>query len=360
MVECVHRAEGCMYTCQRQHLAKHLLDSCAYRKVREEDEDSIPSKDALSHTHESHNNDDTQEAVNKNYVTLISKSSNLSHQGRSSATETQHPRNQTSTSVSCAPAAALESTRIGPPLINHSAPDSSDPRLAALTEQNIILRQRVEGLEGLLHGVNREMAVVKRALGPWYRPGDGIAVAVPASYYSAELPAGVQPFSASSSNGSTFSASSPEVTTSPGASSAYRHSYPPVSSPGVTIPSVHSLAPFFPPDSAEYETAQGTDPTRSYRTSSNVDPYAIGSGAFHPNHVHAYSPMIAPLNLSTTLEGSLHGLRESVVGLAASVDSMGRRHEIALTNETARMAEEVGGLRAGLHGLRMQVGSFLG
>jgi hypothetical protein len=35
---------------------------------------------------------------------------------------------------------------------------------------------------------------------------------------------------------------------------------------------------------------------------------------------------------------------------------MGRRHEIALSNETARMAEEVGGLRAGLHGLRMQVG----
>jgi len=69
--------------------------------------------------------------------------------------------------------------------------------------------------------------------------------------------------------------------------------------------------------------------------------------------------MIAPLNLSTTLEGSFHGLRESVVGLAASVDSMGRRHEIALTNETARMAEEVGGLRAGLHGLRMQIHAIM-
>ena len=255
--------------------------------------------------------------------------------------------------------ASQESTPFGPPSTSHSTPDTSDPRLAALLEQNIILRQRVEGLEGLLHGVNREMAAVKRALGPWYRPGDGITTAAPASYYSAELPVGVQPFSASSSNRSTtFSASAPEITR-PEASSAYRHSYPPIPSPGVTIPSVDSLAPFFPPDSAESGTARGPATTRSHRASSNVDPYAIESRSFHPSHVHAHSPMIAPLNLSTTLEGSLHGLRESVVGLAASVDSMGRRHEIALTNETARMGEEVGGLRAGLHGLRMQVGSLL-
>lgn len=200
------------------------------------------------------------------------------------------------------------------------------------------------------------MVAVKRALGPWYRPGDGIGMGA-AGYYSVELPVGVQPFTASSSNGSTSSASSPE-TTRPETTSAHHHSYPPISSPNVAIPSVDSLAPFFPPVSEEFETVRGRAPTLSHRTSSNIDPHAIGSGSFHPSHAHAHSPMIAPLNLSTTLEGSLHGLRESVVGLAASVDSMGRRHEIALTNETARMAEEVGGLRAGLHGLRMQVGYF--
>lgn len=194
-----------------------------------------------------------------------------------------------------------------------------------------------------MHSFKREMVTVKRALGPWYRPADG--------YYSVELPVGVQPFSASSSSRSS-SVSSPEASTVPEIGSTYRSAYPPISSSAVVRPTVDSLAPFFPPDSDDIESVRGPAPTRSQRSSSTTDPL----GTFHPRHAHGQSLMIAPLNLSTTLESSLHGLRESVVGLAASVDSMGRRHEIALTNETARMAEEVGGLRAGLHGLRMQVG----
>lgn len=58
MVECVHRAEGCMYTCQRQHLANHLLDLCPYREVQEEDEEFMLPKDDSSYTHEKHNDDD--------------------------------------------------------------------------------------------------------------------------------------------------------------------------------------------------------------------------------------------------------------------------------------------------------------
>lgn len=64
---------------------------------------------------------------------------------------------------------------------------------------------------------------------------------------------------------------------------------------------------------------------------------------------------IAPLNLTTSLEGSLAGLRESLVTVAASVDSMGRRNEIALSNEVMRLGEEIMSLRANVHGLRMQV-----
>jgi hypothetical protein len=271
------------------------------------------------------------------------------HQNRSGPTGTQQSRESPSISVQV-------TSQECPPTVPHSAsrstPDTPGPSFAALAEQNIILRKRVEGLEGALHGFKREMVAIKRALGPWYQPGDGIGMGA-GGYYSVELPVGVQPFSASSSNGSS-SSSSPETSTRPEVTSAYRQSYPSISSPAVGIPSVDSLAPFFPSDSEEFETVRGS--ARSHRASSNIDPHAIGS--FHPHHAHAQSPMIAPLNLSTTLEGSLHGLRESVVGLAASVDSMGRRHEMALTNETARMAEEVGGLRAGLHGLRMQVRYF--
>lgn len=64
---------------------------------------------------------------------------------------------------------------------------------------------------------------------------------------------------------------------------------------------------------------------------------------------------VAPLDLGTNLVGTLEGLRESVVGVAAGIDSLGRRSEIALANETLRLGEEVISLRAAVHGLRMQV-----
>ncbi len=64
---------------------------------------------------------------------------------------------------------------------------------------------------------------------------------------------------------------------------------------------------------------------------------------------------VAPLDLGTNLLGTLEGLRESVVVVAADLDSLGRRSEIALANETLRLGEEVISLRAGVHRLRMQV-----
>ncbi|KAF8236532.1 hypothetical protein L208DRAFT_1421926 [Tricholoma matsutake] len=267
MVECVHRAEGCMYTCQRQHLANHLLDLCPYRESR-----SI-----------------------------------------STAEEQRSDESRTSPSISSVQAIPRQS----PPTALHlTSRSTADTRLAALAEQNIILRQRVEGLEGTLHTFKREMVAIKRALGPWYQPGNGAGL----GYYSCNPPA------------------LPHQT----------------EAPLLQAPKYRRGRKSPPPT---FEAARGSAPTRALRTSSNIDPHTVGS--FHPHHAHTQSPMIAPLNLSTTLEGSLHGLRGSVVGLAASVDSMGRRHEIALTNETARMAEEVGGLRAGLHGLRMQIHAIM-
>lgn len=64
---------------------------------------------------------------------------------------------------------------------------------------------------------------------------------------------------------------------------------------------------------------------------------------------------VAPLNLSTTVEGSLVGLRESLVTLSAALESQGRRLELAFTTEGFRVSEEVGSLKAIVQGLRMQV-----
>jgi len=68
---------------------------------------------------------------------------------------------------------------------------------------------------------------------------------------------------------------------------------------------------------------------------------------------------VAPLDVETSLVGALEGLRESVVGVAAGMDLLGRRSEIALAQETLRLSEEVISLRAGVHGLRMQVSKTL-
>lgn len=70
-------------------------------------------------------------------------------------------------------------------------------------------------------------------------------------------------------------------------------------------------------------------------------------------------PSIAPLDVDNTVEGTLAGLRESVVGLAGAIDAVGRRGEMALANEALRLGEESMSIRAQIHGLRMQVHGIL-
>ena len=75
----------------------------------------------------------------------------------------------------------------------------------------------------------------------------------------------------------------------------------------------------------------------------------------HPGQRSLPLAPVAPLNLSTSLEGSLVGLRDSVTAVAASVDSLARRNDIALTNENMRINEELGSLKYAVHGIRLQV-----
>ncbi|KAH0588968.1 hypothetical protein H2248_004749 [Termitomyces sp. 'cryptogamus'] len=202
-------------------------------------------------------------------------------------------------------------------------PDASC-RIAELTAQNIVLRQRVDALENLVSTFRREMGAVKHVLGPWIQASN---VNTP-RYYSTEMPVSGQPATASTSAGD-------------GVERAQSRYQPPASS----LPSADSLASYFPTEhefSTTYHAPQ--------RTSSGVNSYE----AYTPTH-----PLVAPLNLSTTLEGTLHGLRESVVGLATGVDALGRRQEIAMSNEATRMAEEVGSLRLNLQGLRMQMHTIM-
>jgi hypothetical protein len=71
-------------------------------------------------------------------------------------------------------------------------------------------------------------------------------------------------------------------------------------------------------------------------------------------HSQSQSP-IPPINTSTTIEGSLQVLRNSVVTLSTELESLSRRQNMHFTTEMLRMHEEVASLRATVHGLRMQV-----
>src|SRR5262249_51178827 len=121
-----------------------------------------------------------------------------------------------------------------------------------------------------------------------------------------------------------------------------------------------------------YKSADSTFPQGELPQSPISDPLEDHSPIHRPSHRPTGSlsqpwdmsqpPVqnhIAPLDLSTSLEGSLSGLRQSLVNLASSVDSLGRRSDIALTNETLRLNEEVRSIRASLHGLRMQIHTMM-
>ncbi|KIY49097.1 hypothetical protein FISHEDRAFT_65545 [Fistulina hepatica ATCC 64428] len=180
----------------------------------------------------------------------------------------------------------------------------NEARIAGLVETNILLHRKVESLEQTLQTMKHEITALRTALGPWYRP---IAS-------STERPS------------SRRQPSSPSIPF--GELSRF---YDTGGIPNDTDP----LIPFFPPE----------DDVMS-----------------HPDSQTGRHTSIAPINLSTSLECSLSGLRESMVTLSASVESLGRRNEIALTNETRRLDgearrlnEEIMSLRAALHGMRMQM-----
>ncbi|KAK0488975.1 hypothetical protein IW261DRAFT_1442542 [Armillaria novae-zelandiae] len=208
-----------------------------------------------------------------------------------------------------------------------------ESRLADLREENLGLRNKIDALQGHLQNTTTELQTTKAALGPWY------AQALARSTTD-QSPRAQQRTTSSTPHISESSTS------------------PPAPSTSADMPDI--FAPYFPEDetllaqtspeqlSNFFRPLQGTSPN----ISQTWDPASLTSRPVAQNNV-------APLDLSTTLEGSLSGLRQSVVSLSASVDSFGRRNEIALTNEALRVNEEIRSLRANIHGLRMQVHAIM-
>ncbi|KAJ7647182.1 hypothetical protein FB45DRAFT_892655 [Roridomyces roridus] len=332
VVECIHRSSGCTFTCQRQLLAAHVMDTCPYRTTAgEEIEDvqSVPcslcgAEFALEDLEE-HTPECAASTVNCEFCTLeLARSELGSHTGTCSAAII--PCVQVSNGCRwTGPRTDLKSQHT--PSCPYEALSGffelHNSKFARVAEENLFLRHRLEVLESRVQTQQRDLNSAKTALGPWFR-SDGV-------------------YAHSSNNGGLASSADLPLDLQPGSASTSSRRYSQAdTSPTFEQHPPDALAAYFPAEADSFERRPGWDA-----------PFGAGSGTANSQNT------VAPLNLSTTLEGSLTGVRASVVALGGAVDSLARRSDIALSNETRRLNEEVMSLRANMHGLRMQVHAIM-
>jgi len=202
-------------------------------------------------------------------------------------------------------------------------------KMSALMAENATLKGRVQSLEGLVQTMQREIHFMKSTLGPWYRFETQRLDRVSASFIRDDSHAGVR------------SITSPDTAGQP----------LPMTDPVVTVhPPIH---PADADDAAAYFSV--SDPGGHRRTPSTHHPFGAILDAQAHAHQRSLLFPVAPLNLGTSLEGTLSGLRESIAAISASVESFARQNDIALTTESMRINEELGSLRYAIQGIRLQV-----
>ncbi|KAJ7268843.1 hypothetical protein B0H12DRAFT_1096936 [Mycena haematopus] len=350
-VECIHRSAGCTHTCQRQLLTAHVMSTCPFGLLpKGECNETLAAIGTESHSCSTHTLAPCDICGAKFPVDELPK--HLSKCNDSLVTcefcTLELPRRGLLAHISTCPEA---------PVPCPQAPNGcgwtglfrlNTTKLARLIEENLILRHKIDILESAFQTTKREVQSAKTALGPWYR-ADGV---YPLSAYSSRSspPSGdlaPELQSARASSSSTPSHTRQFSLRADDASFAMDH----------PLPSAPDLAPYFPPVNPEepYRDRASDLAARRRTLPAGWEPLApFGGAPGTPQHTQ-----VAPLNLSTTLEGALAEVRESVVALGGAVDALGRRNDIALTNEALRLNEEIMSLRANVHGLRMQVHAIM-
>jgi hypothetical protein len=213
----------------------------------------------------------------------------------------------------------------------------NNARISRLTEENILLRHKLELLESATQILKREMQAVKTALGPWYRAEGSYSSFHPNTALPIIEPP-VEAVSALNRHHRSYSLNPDAILSASTGHSSFETFSPPILPDTADV-----LAQYFPPETDRPAPARAR-------------PQSMYLGQPMPSHHQSRSPTpVAPINLGTTLEGSLAGLRESIVALSGTVDALARRNDMALRNETIRLNDEIIGLRANVHGMRMQV-----
>jgi len=192
------------------------------------------------------------------------------------------------------------------------------------------------------------------AVSPGASNPQSTSAAPPVTLFSDHFPSGNQMFEGGSSSRQQGwqHVSSPPNSTSPNPSPSI-HS--PVSTPDIVTQirlRVYNSPITYTKTGVAYEQNHPPVPGPNHPYLAPSHPVPCNRPQFTPS---TNKHVVAPLNLSTTVEGSLVGLRESLITLSAALESQGRRLELALTTEGLRVSEEVGSLKAIVQGLRMQV-----
>jgi len=241
-------------------------------------------------------------------------------------------------------------------------------------EQNLLLKHRVEVLEGTVANMKKEMGAVKSALGPWFHRAKttaanagGVTRTLGGIHLQPETSerrrsrtedeAGLGDESGGLENGGNAASNGN------GVERMMASSRLPLEDGHDATTTTHGLR--LRNDGSRTEDSGYLPALRDFMPPPYLGalpgvhrPLGMGVGGLSTlNGVNAQNH-VAPLDLETNLVGALEGLRESVVGVAAGMDLLGRRIEIALAQETLKLGEEVISLRAGVHGLRMQVSKF--
>ncbi|KAG1746230.1 hypothetical protein EDB19DRAFT_1691362 [Suillus lakei] len=338
IIECPNRVSGCTQTFQRQLLPIHVKDACQYVEIpcsEEQCDKLILRKDVGKHQDAC-----VYRSTQCDGCGATVKYSDLSHTAavcldyEIPCTQANNgcpwtgPRRQLSDehALSC-PYEAIK----GFFSINNV-------QLSSLNTENAALRQKVHTLESVVQTMRRDIQIFRNVLGPWYR-----------SHTQDQTPPIAPPF---------INAFDHPFSAPPGPSPSYSRTTPNQARPPssadhgeLIFPAAHNeidaLAPYFPLPQ-EHAFQESHNYPRSRRSFSGiVDPHLS-------QRTLPLTP-VAPINLSTSLEGSLSGLRDSIAAVSTSVDSLARRNDIALTNESMRLNEELGSLKYAVHGIRLQL-----
>ncbi|KLO09244.1 hypothetical protein SCHPADRAFT_943800 [Schizopora paradoxa] len=417
LVECSERASGCKHTCERQLLEAHLRDSCQFVQVACSEEgcnELVLRKDMGSHSHDCSHRVIVCEACN-----AAVKAFDLeTHYSDCAALDVICPSCSESVrrvdlrkhdaqcpelvipcvhSVNGCPwkgqrkSFSAEHQRQCPYEAIKGFFVVNEERLSSLKDENALLKHKLSVAESSVNNLKRDMERSKRVLGPWWKADEESSNPVAQASVSdadalqqeqaPELPryrisnphplAPILSFTAESPvtrpdelEGGPSPSSSHSVadlaflaqyfpSTSTGSNNMNDFNGPSFTNANPAVQQVDALGrsmsmfPYSPPGSSRpYATAPLRFPDGQ-------------AGATYCARQAPQSTSVAPIDLSSSIEGSLSSLRNSIVSVSAGLDALARQQNIALTTENLRMNEEVGSLRAIVHGLRMQVHALI-